>query len=97
MLRGFKQIFVHQDPETPTETSTELCLSASCGRTGEQCTAAGAGALGAVGLGVASDLYEEVAINPTIKPPKLTQDCRAQIKPCAHQDPGERNSDPTRD
>ena len=53
MLRGFKQIFVHQDPEIPTETRTELCLSASCGRMGEQWTAAGAGAVGAVGLGMA--------------------------------------------
>ena len=44
----------------------------------------------------------EVTINPTIEPPELTQDWetdswRAQTKPCAHQDSGERSSDPTRD
>ena len=45
---------------------------------------------------------EEIAINPTIEPPELTQDweidCwRAQTERCVHQDPGERSSDPTRD
>ena len=45
---------------------------------------------------------EEVAINPTIELPELTQDWetdswRVQTKPCVHQDPGERSSDPTRD
>ena len=44
---------------------------------------------------------EEVTINPTIELPELTQDWgtdswRAQTKPCAHQDPGERISDPTK-
>ena len=44
---------------------------------------------------------EEVASNPTIEPPELTQDWetdswRAQTKPCTHQDPGERRSDPAR-
>ena len=38
---------------------------------------------------------------PTIKPPELTQDqgnrLLAQTKPCAHQDTGERSSDPSRD
>ena len=48
-------------------------------------------------------LLEEVAINPTREPPELTQDCRNKLlegtnkKPCVHQDPGERSSDPTRD
>ena len=36
-----------------TETETELCLSVSCRRTGQQWIAAGAGALGAVDLGMA--------------------------------------------
>ena len=47
---------------------------------------------------------EEVTINPTIEPPKLTQDWetdswRAQTKPCKYQDSGEskRSSDPIRD
>ena len=36
-----------------TETETELCLSVSCGGTGQQWPAAGVGALGAADLGVA--------------------------------------------
>ena len=67
-----------------------------------QWTAAGSGALGVVDLGMAKALLEEVAINPTIEPPELTQDWEtdagtAKTKPCAHQDPGKRNSDPIRD
>ena len=42
---------------------------------GEQWTAAGAGALGVVDLGMAWTLLEEVNINPTIESPELTQDC----------------------
>ena len=38
-----------------------------------QWTAAGSGALGVVDLGMAKALLEEVAINPTIEPPELTQ------------------------
>ena len=41
---------------------------------GQQWTTAGAGALGAADLGMAYTLLEEVAINPTIEPPELTQD-----------------------
>ena len=89
-------------PRDPTETETELCLSISCGGTAQQSTAAGAGALGAADLGMIYALLEEVAINPTIELPELTQDWeidswRAQTEPCAHQDLGERSSDPTRD
>ena len=52
--------------------------------------------------GYGINLLEEVAINPTIEPPELTQDWeidswRAQTKPCVYQDPGERSSDPTGD
>ena len=57
----------------PTETETERCLSVSCGGTGQQWPAAGAGALGASDLGMALALLEEVAINPTTEPPE--QDC----------------------
>ena len=46
----------------------------SCGGTDQQRTAAGAGALGAVDLGMGRALLEEVAINPTIELPELTQD-----------------------
>ena len=41
------------EPRNPTETETELCLSMSCGGTGQQWTAAGTGALGAADLGMA--------------------------------------------
>ena len=41
---------------------------------GQQWTAAGAGALGAVDLGIAKALLEEVAINSTIELLELTQD-----------------------
>ena len=68
----------------------------------QQWTAAGAGALGAVDLGMAQALLEEVAINSTIELPELTQDWeidawRTQTEPCVNQDPGKRSSDPTRD
>ena len=39
--------------QRPTETGTELCLSVSCGGMGQQWTAAGAGAQGAAGVGMA--------------------------------------------
>ena len=41
---------------------------------GQQWTPAGAGTLGAADLAVAYALLEEVAINPTIELPDLTQD-----------------------
>ena len=53
---------------------TKLYLGVSCGGTGQQWTATGAAALGAADLGMAYTLLEEVAINPTIEPPELTQD-----------------------
>ena len=49
-------------------------MSVSCRGTGQQWTAAGAGALGEADLGMAYALLEEVAINPTIELPELTQD-----------------------
>ena len=49
---GSNKHCAHQDPD-PTETETELCLSISCGRMGQQWTAAGVGALGVVDLGMA--------------------------------------------
>ena len=101
MLSGLKQTLWAPGPRDPTETEIELCLSVSCGGTGQQWTAAGAGALGAADLGMALALLEEVAINPTIEPPELTRDWeidswRAQTQPCVQQDPGEGSSDPTR-
>ena len=53
MLRGRKQTLYAPGPGDPAETETELCLSVSCGGTGQQWTAAEAGALGAADLGMA--------------------------------------------
>ena len=53
MLRGLKQTLGTPGPKDPTETETELYLSVSCELMGQQWTAAGAGALGAVDLGMA--------------------------------------------
>ena len=72
-------------PRDPTETETELCLSVSCRGTGQQWIAAGAGALGAVNLGMACALLEEVAINPTIELPELTQDWKQTLGGHTHK------------
>ena len=74
MLRGLKQILSIPGPRDPTETETELCLGVSCGGTDQQWPAAWAGRLGAADLGLVYTLLEEVAINPTIELPELTQD-----------------------
>ena len=102
MLRGLKQTLCAPGPRDPTETETELCFSISCGGNGQQWTTGGTRALGAVDRGMAQALLEEVATDPTIEPPELTQDWEtsswwAQTEPCTYQDPGERSSDPTRD
>ena len=52
MPRGLKQTLCRPGPRDLTETETELCLSVFCGSTGQQWTAAGAGALGAADLGM---------------------------------------------
>ena len=41
---------MHTRPKDPPETEPELGLSVSCGGTGQQCTATGAGTLGAADL-----------------------------------------------
>ena len=46
----------------------------TCGGTGQWWSVAGTGALGAADLGMAYVLLEEVAVNPTIELPELTQD-----------------------
>ena len=53
MLGGLIHTLRTPRPRDPTETEPELCLSVSCGGTGQQWTAAGAGALNAADLGVA--------------------------------------------
>ena len=63
----------------PTETVVELCLSISCGGMHWQWPAAGSGALGAADLDMALALLEEVAINPIIEPPELTQNWGSRL------------------
>ena len=75
-------------PRDPTETETELCLSISCGGTGQRWPATGTVALGAANAGTTLALLEKVAINPTLELPELTQDWeidswRAQTETCA--------------
>ena len=53
MLGGFNQTLCTPETRGPTETEPELCLSISCGGTGQQWPATGAGALGAADLGMA--------------------------------------------
>ena len=82
-------------PRDPTEAETELCLSISCGGTGQQWTATGTRALDAADLGMAEALLEEVTINPTLELPELIQgweidSWRAQTEPCA---PGHRRKE----
>ena len=48
-----KQTLCTPGPRDPTEAETELCVSVSCGGTGQKWTAAGAGALSAVDMGMA--------------------------------------------
>ena len=74
MLRELKQTFCAPGLRDPTETETELCLSISCGGTGQQWTATAAGALGTADLGMAKALLEEVTINPTMELPAFTHD-----------------------
>ena len=50
MLGVLKQTLCVPGPREPTETEPELCLYVSCRVMGQQQTAAGAGALGAVDL-----------------------------------------------
>ena len=63
MLRGLKQTLCAPGCRDPTKSETELCLSISCGGTGQQRIAPGAGALGVADLVMALALLEEVAIN----------------------------------
>ena len=69
---GSNEPFEHQDPETLQ--LSQNCLSVSCRDMGQQWPAAGTGALGAADLGMTYALLQEVAINPTIEPPELTQE-----------------------
>ena len=69
---------------------------------GQQWPAVWAGTLGAVDLGMAYALLDEVTINSpescqNLQRTRETDSWRAQTEPCIHQDPGERSSDPIRD
>ena len=99
---GSEKTLCTPGPRDPTETEPELCLSVSCGGTDQQWTAAGAGALGAVDLGMAQALLEEVTITPPENHQNLhrteeTDSWRAQTKLCVYQDPRERSNDHRRD
>ena len=74
LLEGTNRTLCTPTPRDLKKTELELCLSVSCTGISQQWTAAGAGALGAVDLRMAYALLEEVAINPTIAQPELTQD-----------------------
>ena len=52
LLEGTNKTLCAPGPRDPTESETELCLSISCGGTGQQWTATWAGALGAADLGM---------------------------------------------
>ena len=52
-LRGLKHTLCTSGPRGPAETERDMCVSVSCGGVGQQWPAAGAGALGAVDLGMA--------------------------------------------
>ena len=68
-LKGVKQTLCAPGPKDTTETETEPCLSISCGGAGRQWSAPGTGALG---VGMAYMLLEEVTINPGIELPEFT-------------------------
>ena len=53
MLRGLRQTLCAPGPRDPTKPEAELCLSVSCGGTGQQGTPTGTAALGAADLGMA--------------------------------------------
>ena len=72
-LEGSNKPCVHQNPEAPRR-QTELCLSILRRGMSQQWPAARTGALGAVDLGMAEALLEEIAINPTTEPPEHTHD-----------------------
>ena len=93
---GSNKPCAHQDPEIPQRLNQTVfeCLLRKyrsavdcCRNRGSECSRPRNGI----------SFLEEVAITPTIEPPKLEQDSwRTQTKSCVQQDLGERNSDPTR-
>ena len=75
MLGGLKQnLLCTRRPHRDCARPTLECLCVSCRGKGWQWPAAGAWDLGAVDQVVALALLEEVAINPKIELPELTQD-----------------------
>ena len=82
----------------PTETETELCLNVSCRGTGQQWTAAGAGALGAIDLRMDKPSWRRLPLTPPQNHQNLHRtgekdSWRTQAKICVHQYPGERSSE----
>ena len=63
-VRGLKQTLCAPGPRDSTEAETELCLSVSCGGTGQQWTATGTGALGAADLSMAKPSWRRLPLTP---------------------------------
>ena len=86
MLRGLKQTLCSPGPRDPTKTETELCLSVSCGSTGQQWTATGTGALGV------ADMGRGYGISPLegSRHSREIDSWRVQTEPCA---PGSRRKE----
>ena len=91
-----------QDPETPTDTETELCLTVSCKGTGQRWPATGQG----LWVQQTQVWHKPSRRRSPLTPPESCQNLhrtgetdswKAQTDPWAHQDPRERSSDPTRD
>ena len=70
MLRGFKHTLCAPGPKDSGRTVFE-CLLKRYGSAVDCCRGRGSGC---IRLGYGIMLLEEVTINPTIEPPKLTQD-----------------------
>ena len=91
---------LHQKPVIPQRLS-QTCVGVFCRGMGQQSPATGTGALDEV------DLWHKPSRRQSpLTPPQSRQNLhktgemdswRAQRKPCAQKDPGERSSDPTRD
>ena len=95
MLRGLKQTLCTTRTQGPTETETVPCLSLSCGRSGQQWTAAGAGIwVQQTWVWHKPSWRRSPVTSPLHRTGKLTLGGHQQN--LVHQDPGERTSDPTR-
>ena len=100
-LRGLKQTSCAPGPRDPTKTEQEEYLSVSCRDTGQQWPAQGLGLWVQQSWVWHKHSWRRSPLTPPESHQSLhrtgeTDSWRAQTEPCAHQDPGERSSDPTR-